>query len=176
MRYSELSSLINGNGIRSYGHYISMNEDGLVFVDSVQTEFKSLEEARQHIKQLHLSKKLEEQVSKDLYEQLSEEKVASIIREHYDVKVTDTLIEQYIKLASSNIFTVDPVVLEIRSLNKLDRLVEGRLHYVLSDRSIVTISEATQNKLNILLNDKDVVEYMRESKENFLYVLKKLGV
>lgn len=177
MKYWQLSQRLNGGTVRSYGHQIKIDESGTVFVDNEPTEFKSLEEARQHVKQNHISKKLEEEVSKELYEELSEEKVASIIKEHHEVKVTDTLIENYIKLASSNIFSIDPVVQQIRSLNKLDRLIEGKLHYVLSDQSIITISESTQDKLNILLSDnQDVVEYMRESKENFLYVIKKLGV
>ena len=69
-------------------------------------------------------------------------------------------------------FSVDPVVQKIRSLNKLDRLVEGKLHYVLSDDSIVTIDESTQEHLNNLLqNQTEIIEYMRESKENFMHVL-----
>ena len=72
-------------------------------------------------------------------------------------------------------FSVDPVVQSIRSLNKLDRLVEGKLHYVLNDEAIVTIDERTQVRLNNLLqNQKEIIEYMRESKENFFHVLRKL--
>jgi hypothetical protein len=141
-------------------------------IDGKETEFNSLEEARQHIKNEYTSHKLEEQVSKDLYEDLSDITVANIIKEYHDVKVTDTLIENYISLASSHMFSVDPVVQKIRSLNKLDRLVEGKLHYVLSDESIVTIEETTQERLNNLLqNQTEIIEYMRESKENFMHVL-----
>ena len=72
-------------------------------------------------------------------------------------------------------FSVDPVVHSIRSLNKLDRLVEGKLHYVLKDESIVAISESTQERLNNLLqNQTEIIEYMRESKDNFMYVIAKL--
>jgi hypothetical protein len=72
-------------------------------------------------------------------------------------------------------FSVDPVVQGIRSLNKLDRLVEGKLHYVLGDESIVTIDERTQLRLNNLLHKQtEIIEYMRESKENFFHVLTKL--
>jgi len=60
-------------------------------------------------------------------------------------------------------------------LNKLDRLIEGKLHYVLDDESIVTIDERTQQRLNMLLqNQTEIIEYMRESKEHFFHVLKKL--
>jgi hypothetical protein len=72
-------------------------------------------------------------------------------------------------------FSVDPVVQGIRSLNKLDRLIEGKLHYVLNDDSIVTIDEQTQEHLNKLLqNQTEIIEYMRESKENFFHVLSKI--
>lgn len=118
---------------------------------------------------------LEEQATKELYEELSEKTIANIIREYHDIKVTDTLVESYKQLASSNIFSVDPVVQEIRSINKLDRLIENKLHYVLKDDSIVAISESTQERLNNLLqNQTEIIEYMRESKENFMHVLSKL--
>lgn len=121
------------------------------------------------------ARSLEEQASKELYEELSDKTVANIIKEYHEVKVTDTLVESYKELASSHMFSVDPVVQRIRSLNKLDRLVENKLHYVLSDESIVAISEATQERLNNLLqNQTEIIEHMRESKENFMYVLTKL--
>jgi hypothetical protein len=60
-------------------------------------------------------------------------------------------------------------------MNKLDRLVEGKLHYVLDDHSIVAIDEATQSKLNSILREQnEVIEYMRTSKENFLNVLNQI--
>ena len=101
--------------------------------------------------------------------------IANIIKEYHDVRVTDTLIETYLDLASSKIFTVDPVVQEIRSLNKSDKIVEGKIHYELNDGSVVAINVQTQEVLNNLLhNQKEIIEYMRKSKENFMYVLSKL--
>lgn len=118
---------------------------------------------------------LEEQATTELYEELSEQVVANIIKKYHDVKVTDTLVESYLDLASSKMFSVDPVVQSIRSINKLDSLVEGKCHYVLSDKSIVAIDEATQDKLNKLLqNQTEIIEYMRESKDNFIHVITKL--
>lgn len=178
MKFYELTKKLRTEGvtdsIRSYGHLIEMvNEQ--VLLDGELTKFKSLEEARQYVKQEYISEKLEQQVSKESYDELSDEKVASIIKEYHDVKVTDTLIETYIKLASSNMFSVDPVVQDIRSLNKLDRIVEGKLHYVLADESIVAINPQTQDHLNKLLgNQPEIIEYMRESKENFFYVLEQI--
>lgn len=179
MKYHQFTKSIKKanvvESIRCYLQLIEKTEDGLVLVNGNQTEFKSLEEARRHIKEEHIAKQLEQEVSKDLYENLSDNTVAHIIKEYHDVKVTDTLIENYISLASSKIFTVDPVVQEIRKLNKLDSLVENKLHYVLNDDSIVAISERTQAFLNNLLQDQtDIIEYMRESKENFFHVLEQI--
>jgi hypothetical protein len=179
MRYSQFIRSIQKSGVaesaRCYGHIIEQYEDGAITIDGEQTEYVSLEEARQSVIQEHATTKLEEEISKDTYEEISDNTVASIIKEHYDIKVTDTLIESYVQFASSNIFTVDPVVQKIRSLNKLDRLIEGRIQYVLNDESIVTISESTQDLLNKLLqNQTEIIEYMRESKESFMHVLTKI--
>ena len=179
MRYTEFTkSFKKANiveSVRSYRHLIEKTGEGKVLIDGGETEFTSLEEARQYVKQEHIAAKLEEQVSKDLYEEISDTKVASIIKEYFDIKVTDTLIESYIKLASSNIFTVDPVVQRIRQLNRLDTIVEGKIHYVLNDDSIVAINEQTQERLNKLLSDQtEIIEYMRESSSNFLHVLEQL--
>ena len=161
--------------IRSFRQLIERTEDGKILINGLETELRSIEEARQYIKQDYISHKLEEQISKQAYEELSEHTVANIIKEYHDIKVTDTLIENYIQLASSNMFSVDPVVQDIRLLNKLDRLVEGKLHYVLKDDSIVAISEHTQSRLNNLLqNQTEIIEYMRESKENFFHVLEQI--
>ena len=119
---------------------------------------------------------LVEEVTKEIYEEIPNNKIVQIIKEYHDVKVTDTLIETYIDLASSNIFSVDPVICELRKINKLDTLVEGKLNYTLDDGSVIAINEATQEYLNKLLqNQNEIIEYMRESKENFLYVLGQLG-
>jgi hypothetical protein len=167
---------MNGSSIRSYGHLIQVDESGTVYVDKQATSYKSLEEARKSIIQENISLKLEEEVSKQLYEELSDTRIASIIKEYHDVKVTDTLIENYIKLASSSIFSVDPVVQDIRSLNTLDTIIEGKLHYVLNDDSVVAIDKRSQKNLNILLvGQTEIIDHMRESKENFLHVLEQLG-
>ena len=119
---------------------------------------------------------LVEEVTKEIYEEIPNNKIAEIIKEYHDVKVTDTLIETYIELASSNIFSVDPVICELRKYNKLDRLVEGKLNYTLNDGNVIAINESTQDYLNNLLcNQNEIIEYMRESKENFLYVLERIG-
>lgn len=126
--------------------------------------------------QEELNASLVEEVTKEIYEEIPNNKIVEIIKEYHDVKVTDTLIETYIELASSNIFSVDPVICELRKINRLDTLVEGKLNYTLDDGSVIAINEATQEYLNKLLqNQNEIIEYMRESKENFLSVLKQIG-
>ena len=179
MKYSTFAKLLRTEGcvkhLRSYDHIVEQLDDGTILVDGKNSEFSSLEEARTSIKEEHTARQLEEQIAKQLYEELSDTTVANIIKEHHDIKVTDTLIETYLQLASSNMFSVDPVVHKIRSLNKLDKIVEGKLHYVLADESIIAIAEQTQERLNNLLaNQTEIIEHMRESKENFLSVLEKL--
>lgn len=122
------------------------------------------------------TQQLVEEVAKEIYEEIPNTRVAEIIKEYHDVKVTDTLIETYLDAASSNLFSIDPVICELRKYNKLDRLIEGKLNYTLNDGSIVAINEATQEYLNKLLtNQTEIIEYMRESKENFLSVLEQIG-
>lgn len=116
-----------------------------------------------------------QEIVKESYDEIEDVRIATIIKEYHDIKVTNTLIESYKELASSNIFTVDPIVQQIRNLNKLDSIVEGKIHYQLSDGSVVAINQDTQQQLNNLLNNqKEIVEYMRESKSNFFHVLKKI--
>ena len=163
------------DSIRSYNHLIENRQDGSVTINGELSEFKSLEEARKYIKTKIFSEKLEAQISNDTYEELSENRIAQIIKDNHDIKVTDTLIESYIDLASSKLFTVDPVVYEIRKLNKLDVVVENKIHYELNDGTTVAISKDTQKTLNKLLQSHtDVVEHMRESKDNFLRVVEQI--
>jgi len=161
--------------VRSFGNLIEMKQDGTVTINGDATEHKTLDEARKYIKSKIFSEKLEAQISNEIYEEISENRIAQIIKEHHDIKVTDTLIESYIALASSKIFTLDPVVFDIRKMNKLDVVVENKIHYELNDKSVVAIDIATQESLNNLLNSQtEVVEYMRESKENFMRVIEQI--
>lgn len=178
MYYGKFLKTLTGNEARvhSYGHVIEQTSNGKILIDGEKTGFTDLEEARQYIKTQQYTKTIEEQVKTELYEDIPDNKIANIIKEHHDIKVTDTLIESYIELASSKLFTVDPVVLEIRNLNKLDKLIEGKIDYKLADGTIIAINESTQDKLTELFQDQqEIIEHMRESKENFIDVLKQIG-
>jgi hypothetical protein len=158
-----------------FGKRIDVMDD-VVYINGEKTELDSLEEARQYVKQEHFSKTLTEEVTQELYEDISETTIATIIKEVHDIKVTDTIIENYVSLASSNEFTVDPAVQKIRKLNKVDTLIEGKIHYVLEDGSTVAIDKRTQKDLNNLLEgQEEVVVYMKESKDNFMHALELLG-
>lgn len=182
MYYNQFKTLINKSinleideSAYSYGNLIEKTVNGEVLINKESSEFVSIEEARTYIKNKHQTENIEHEITKEIYEEITDNRIANIIREYNDVKVTDTLIESYVELASSNIFTIDPVVQKIRKLNKLDVVVEGKIHYELSDGSLVAINESTQNKLNNLLqNQKEIIEYMREGKENFLHVLERI--
>jgi hypothetical protein len=180
MYYQQFSKSLNVSfdiveSIRSYGNLVQKTADDEILLNNELTDFKTIEEARTYIKTKQHSDNLEESITKEIYGEITATYIANIIKEHHNIKVTDTLIESYIDLASSKIFTIDPVVHEIRALNKLDKVVEGKLHYELSDGSIVAINEGTQDLLNNLLQgQKEIIEYMRESKENFLHVLEQI--
>ena len=155
-----------------YGHAIALSEDGRVFVDYKETQLTSIAEAKDYIKQI----KFEEEIAKELYEDIPDVKIANLIKEHHDIKVTNKLIESYVELASSKTFSIDPVVTGIRSFNSIDSVADNMIDYVLNDGSIVAISEEAQSELNTLLEDKyQLVEYMRESKDNFKHVLRELS-
>lgn len=180
MYFSQFRRKLSGEKIteqlRCYDHLIQKDEDGTVYIGSVKTKFTELEEARNYIKQQYETVKLEKQIKTEIYEELSENKIASIIQKHHDIKITDTLIESYINLASSKLFTLDPVVEDIRKLNKLDMLVEGKIDYKLEDNSTVAISHSTHEKLKDLFQaHTDVVEHMRQTKDTFVKVLKQIG-
>lgn len=155
-----------------HGYNIILSEDGKVFVDFKETELTSIEQAREYINQIVL----DEELSQELYEEIPDIRIANLIKEHHEVKVTDTLIESYKELASSKLFSADPVVQSIRSMNTVDNLIEGKIDYKLNDGSVVAIDEQTNQEINNLLTDhSDIVEYMRESKENFMHVIKELN-
>jgi hypothetical protein len=160
-----------------HGHTIHETVDGIILVDRIETEHSSIEEAVEQIRRQKLSEDIQLLVQQEAYDQILDTMVVGIIKEHHgNIRTTDTLIESYIELASSKMFTVDPVVHDIKRINKLDRLVEGHFDYALADGSTIIISEETQQRINnIFKKHQDIVEYMRESKENFLDVLNQLG-
>jgi hypothetical protein len=173
-----------GKVVHTFTHMnrnVVVNSNNDVYIDGVLSEeqFLSINETKYYIKQQLQSEKLKHEVEHQIYEEISNTSIANIIKKHHEVpKVTSQLIESYVDLASSKVFTVDPVVLEMRKLNKLSNLVEGKLDFVLNNKTVIAIDEDTFLKINNFLNmceEKDLVlNYMRESHENFLHVVKEL--
>ena len=104
---------------------------------------------------------------------ISSKKIVNLISKyHNSIKITDKIVESYLDLASSNLFTIDPVLVEIKQKNTS---IPGKIEHKLNDGSVVAVDEDTQSKLNRLLEDKyQVVEYMRESKQNFMRIIKEV--
>jgi hypothetical protein len=176
---SQLNKATSGNVVEEvgcYGHLIQETDGGSVFIDRVPSTFTSLDEAKEYIKQQKIREELQEEIQQEQYTEISSNKIANIINQHHaDVKVTDTLVESYVELASSKIFTVDPIVNDIRSITRTDRLIETHVDFKLDDGTVIVISEAVQDKLNnIFAGHLDAVEHMRSSKEAFLSVLDQL--
>lgn len=158
-----------------YDSIIVETSNGL-FIDGERSELSSLEEARVYITEKRVQENIQKQVECELYEEMSYHTLAHIIKKYHNVRITDTLIESYVELASSRLFTTDPVAQDIQRRAKTNRLFEGRFEYVLSDGSRVVVNEDTQQYINkVLSNHQDIIEYMRESKDNFLDVLNQLG-
>lgn len=159
-----------------YGHLIQQTQEGVVFVDRERTEFLDLEEAVNHIDQQKIQESIQHALQCEQYEEMSDNTIAGIIKaKHGDIRVTDTLVESYVELASSKLFTLDPVVAEMRSYNKLDRLVENKVDFKLDDNTVIAVDEGTLLTINNTFgNYPDVIAHMRESVDNFMSVVEQL--
>jgi len=181
MNYKDLQTSLYKNVIGSsvktqtscYDHVITESDDGAIFIDNVPTLFENVEQARLYIKESKVQDQVQKEIQQDLYSEISDNKIMNIIREHHtDVKVTDTLIESYVELATSKVFNTDPVSYSIRKINKLDTLVENKLDFKLNDGTSIVISEDLYQRINnIFGHHEDVIKYMRESADHFLNVV-----
>ena len=150
-----------------YGHTIDVMSDGAC-VDN--KKFNTLDEAREYV----ISKTDTDDITKEIYEEVLRDKIVNIISETHNIKVTNNILEEYLSLASSKVFTIDEAVLKIREANKLDGVLINTIDYVLEDNSHVIITKKMQNRLNSLLEDKEVIDYMRVSKENFFDIIEQV--
>lgn len=174
--FSKLKAkLIESSGVLDSFIYqdkrVVINTDYSISIDeeNVEIELKSLEEAREYAKSYIVNSN----ILKDIDAVIPEEKIVNLISKYHDsIKITDKIVESYLELASSNLFTIDPVLLEIRQKSSS---IPGKIEHKLNDGSSVAINETTQSKLNALLEDKyQIIDYMRESKANFMNVIRQL--
>lgn len=137
--------------------------------ESLEIQLNDLEEAREYAKS-YIANSI---TLKDIDAVIPEEKIVNLISKYHNIKITDKIVESYLDLASSNLFTIDPVLVEIKQKSSS---IPGKIEHNLDDGSVVAIDEDTQTKLNTLLEDKyQIVEYMRESKENFMRIIKEVN-
>lgn len=150
---------------------VVIDKDFSISIDEevIGMELKNLEEAREYAK-TYINNSL---IIEDIDAVIPEEKIVNLISKyHNNIKITDRIVESYLDLASSNLFTIDPVLVEIKQKSSS---IPGKIEHNLSDGSVVAIDEDTQFKLNTLLEDKyQIVEYMRESKQNFMRIIKEV--
>ena len=155
----------------SHGHLVVIDEDFTVIVDDEKiAECDSLIEAKEYAKTFVANLKLVE----NLQNQPPVERVIELIREHHgESKITDSLVNEYISLHEDNAFTIDPVLLEMKTSSQN---LSDKLEFTLKDGNVVAISEETISNLSAVIQDKyQIVEYMQKSKENFMHVLRKLS-
>lgn len=147
---------------------VVISEDLDAYVDDEFIgSFQNLEEARKYVRSYISSIKILETIDSHI----PEEKIVSLIKKYHNVdKITSNLVESYKNLASSNLFTLDPVINEMKQIQ-----ISGKKVYELEDGSTVAISEDTFDFLSDVLDDKyQIVEYMRKSKDNFMHAIKTL--
>lgn len=162
--------------VSSRGHAIHLTEQG-VYIDGQLSEFSTIQQALDFVKEENDRFDIHEEISRELYEDMPDVKIASLINEHHGdyVKVTDKLVEAYVSLAAAKTFTTDPVIRDIRNINKIDRIHESYVDFILNDGSSIAITEQVYNKINNIIGEhQDIVNYMRESKDNFIKVLNQI--
>lgn len=159
-----------------YEHQIIENDKGNFFIDGVllETKLDNLEEVKRYIE-------LEDSASEvkvGLYEDMAETKIASIIKKYHDTKITTKLVESYMNLATTKVFEIDPVLIEMRASYRTANLVENKIDFRLNDGKQVAITEETVKKIANLLNSsedkEEILSYMRENVSNFLSVVRQL--
>ena len=143
----------------------------IILIDKQPTSFKSLSEAKNHIRYTEQAQDIINHLNEDFYTEHTL-KIADIIKEEHNIKVTNTILEQYIEMASGKVFSIDPVILKIREMNDFDKIIDTKIHYILEDNSTIAIDIDTQYVINNLLENKlNVVEFMSKSSDNFLKIL-----
>lgn len=166
----KLNNIVSGMDIQECIHFydtvIKRTTDNIILIDDKVTGFNSLSEAKQFIRN-----KVDVQFNlcEDFYK-TNTIKIADVIKENHNIKVTNQIIEKYINIASDRTFTIDPVIHQIREMNKFDTIIDNKIHYILEDNSTIAIDRETQEKLNTILK-QDVIEFMKESSSNFLKIL-----
>lgn len=144
-------------------------------VTNVDRVFESVTDARREIDSIRLTKQLQEDLRQQGYA-IDDVVVSQIITKHHgDARITNRLVEEFRSIAATKTFTVDKVISEIRQHNSFDRLCESKVDFILDDGSHVAINEDTYKLINNVFGQhNDAIDYMRQSKENFIDVVSHL--
>ena len=151
----------------SGNHRLIQSKNG-VFIDSRLTSFSSIPEAILSLE----NDKLLERLIQEGYNRISDEKIASIIAEHNDIRITNTLIEQYRDKVASKSLSLDPVILELRKFNQASLALSNKIDFTLEDGSRVAVSEETYNQLRNKYSGDD--NQLKESLDIFKSAVRKL--
>ncbi|NBP55141.1 hypothetical protein EBU71_01135 [bacterium] len=103
---------------------------------------------------------------------IPDERLIAIIQKYHNTnKITDTLLESYKNLASSEVYTIDSVITELKQ--KENSTLYDKLEYVLEDNTRIALTTETQEMLAEVLKDKpDTVLFMSKNKTNFMSVVR----
>jgi hypothetical protein len=174
MYYSQFSKFIKSSeldiqeSVQFYTHIIQKTNDGNILIDNELTEFSTISEAKQYLNNTDLMHDIIIESKSEIYN--NKHKIVNVIKETHDIKVTNDIVESYINLALNKEFTNDPVVYKLREMNTFDNVVNGKIHYILEDESVIAITPSTQEIINSKLK-QNVIEFMKENSNNFLKIL-----
>jgi len=174
MYYSQFSKFIKSTdldiqeSVQFYTHIIQKTNDGNILIDNELTEFSTISEAKQYLNNTDLMHDIIIESKSEIYN--NKHKIVNVIKETHDIKVTNDIVESYINLALNKEFTNDPVVYKLREMNTFDNVVNGKIHYILEDESVIAITPSTQEIINSKLK-QNVIEFMKENSNNFLKIL-----
>ena len=157
------------------GHTIAESASG-VFVDNKPTSFGSIDEAKKSLQLQRRQDRLFKEMWVGQYAKAGTHWVAGIIKKHHhDARLTDSLIEKYTNIAAAKEFTPDPAVVEMRVSGDVGQPFCGKVDFTLEDGSKVMVSEELLNTINNVLGRSEaVIDYMKSSQHNFMYVVKQL--
>lgn len=147
-------------------HIIKETEDK--FLVDLQ-EFETNNEVLEYIKNKQFSNTLLETT-----EHFTNTTLHSLLKEHYPQnKITNTTINTLRNLIENKTFAFNPILESIRN----HPVFSDKIYFILEDQSKVCINKHTYQKLNEIFKDQlDIESYMKESKDNFISVIKQLGV
>lgn len=176
---NKIKESITNEGIVSnssyYGYDIVITESNKIFVDSKLSNYTNINELYNYIDGKQFSN-INKEIKQDNYQVMYEHFLPNIIlKNNNKTKITEHLLESYIRQATSKIFNADNVLFEIRKLNKLDKIYNNKIDYILEDGTNVVINYDTQELIIKLFSKyNDVIEYMQENKDNFIKTINQI--